>query len=259
MNFERPEITSLVTESDVEQKLLYPLMVGDAPTGLGYDPADVHTKAHIRKFTIGKGSDQKSYFPDYIVVRGGLPILVAEAKKPGTDLAEAFREARLYAAELNALYPTGIQPVTKVLIADGNELHAGKPDHNQPLLILQHSEIAIYSTKFAKLLENYSSEALQASYIQLLPLIRPRRYWKPRKLVGGVSFQREEIGANSFGATISADFAHIFNPQTLTDRNFIAKNGYISSKRRERYVEPIDRVIRASTPPSEARSVTLVF
>ena len=257
MIFNKPDVTALLNESDVEQKLLYPLLIADTPAGLGYDPADIHTKTNLRKFVVGKGSDQKSYFPDYIISRGGLPIVVVEAKTPGADLNEAFREARLYAAELNAQFATGLQPVNKVIATDGRFLYAGSADHAQPKFIIPHSSIDVYNGEFSSFSAEFNASAADATFSILMPRIRPKRFWKPRKLVGGVAFQREEVGMNSFGATISADFSNIFNPLTLEDRNFIAKNGYISSKRRERYVEPIDRVIRASTPVSETRSKTL--
>ncbi len=257
MIFERPSSAILLNESDVEQKLLYPLLVADMPSGLAHDPADIHTKANVRKFVIGKGSDKKSYFPDYVIARGGLPLLVAEAKSPGSDLEEAYREARLYAAELNAQFGSGIAPVRKLIATDGLVLYAGSADHAQPKYILQLKDLDIYKDNFAEFSAEFNVSAVDAEFVKLLPLVRPKRFWKPRKLVGGVGFQREEVGMNSFGATISADFSHIFNPLTIEDRNFIAQHGYISSKRRERYIEPIDRIIRASTPLSEARSKTL--
>lgn len=258
MIFEKPVIESLVTESDVEQKLLYPLLVGEMPSGFGYDPSWVNTKLNIRRFSIGKGSDEKSYFPDYIVSRSGIPLLVAEAKVPGADLTQAFREARLYAAELNAQYPSGLQPLKKVVATDGRYLHAGDYDHVKPRFELAFSDLDIHSTSFSALAKFVDRAALERALLTLLPRVRPRRYWKPRKLVGGASVQREEVGMNSFGATVSAEFSHIFNPLTLSERSFIAKNAYISSKRRERFVQPIDRVIRASTPLAESRSKTIV-
>ena len=75
--------------------------------------------------------------------------------------------------------------------------------------------------------------------------------FKPRRLVGGAYAQNEEVGQNTFGATLTASITSIFNPTTRIERAFIAKNGYIPSRRRERYVDPIDRVIRAARPPSE--------
>ncbi|TPL86428.1 S1 RNA-binding domain-containing protein [Mesorhizobium sp. B2-3-13] len=257
MIFTKPELAILKTESDVEQKFLYPLMIGEAPSGLSYDRAEIQTKANIRKLPIGKGDKQKLYFPDYIVTRGGLPLLVAEAKAPGMDLDEAFREARLYAAELNSLFPSGIQPASRIIATDGTRLYAGAYDQAKPQIVLDHASIEVYHSDFAALVRVFGREALEVAFSQILPSVRPKRFWKPRKQVGGVAFQREEIGMNSFGATLSADFSHIFNPISLADRTFIAKNGYISSKRRERYIDPIDKVIRASTPPSEARSKTL--
>jgi hypothetical protein len=81
--------------------------------------------------------------------------------------------------------------------------------------------------------------------------------WKPVKLVGGLAKQKEQVPVNSFGATITTDFAHLFNPQSRADRSVIARHAYISSKRRDRYIEPIDKVIRAATPPSVSNSRTL--
>jgi hypothetical protein len=73
-------------------------------------------------------------------------------------------------------------------------------------------------------------------------------------MLGGTSIQQGEITPNTFGATISTEFAHIFNPSTMEDRVRIARDGYVPSRRRERYVDPIDKVIRAARPPSEVAS-----
>jgi len=96
----------LKNESDVEQKLLTPLLFTAAPRGLGYSSVDVRTKPNIRFLLIGKGETQKRYHPDYIVLIAGIPILIIEAKTPGEDPVEAMREARLYATELNSLFAT---------------------------------------------------------------------------------------------------------------------------------------------------------
>jgi hypothetical protein len=257
MRFQLPDLSELHNESDVEQKLLYPMLTGEMPNGLAHDPAGIYTKANIRRFSIGKGTELKSYFPDYVITRGGLPIIVIEAKTPGSDMEQAYREARLYSAELNAQFDHGIQPVTKIMVSDGNQVWAGYSDKATPKHRIMLADLNPYNDQYAEFGTEFNSDAVDAALSTLLPLIRPRRFWKPRKLVGGVAFQREEVGMNSFGATISADFSNIFNPLSMEDRNFIARNGYISSKRRERYVEPIDRIIRASTPLSESRSTTL--
>jgi hypothetical protein len=85
MSIAKVAVEDLVTESDVEQKFLYPALTQDAPFGLGISAAHIQTKHNIRRFSIGKGASKKSYFPDYLVVIGGLPLLVVEAKAPKTN------------------------------------------------------------------------------------------------------------------------------------------------------------------------------
>jgi hypothetical protein len=109
----------------------------------------------------------------------------------------------------------------------------------------------------SELIASFGATALAKHYTSLLPSMRPTRYWKPVRLVGGLAKQKEQMSVNPFGATITTDFAHLFNPQSRADRRVIARQAYISSKRRERYIEPIDRVIRAATPPSVSNSRTL--
>src|SRR5882724_5145245 len=119
MKFDLPELDALQNESDVEQKLVYPLLVADEPFGFGIADREILTKQNIRRLPIGKGKDRKSYFPDYLVLVGGIPLVVIEAKKPKEDLDEAFREARLYAAEVNAIFHPGTNPLTKVVATNG--------------------------------------------------------------------------------------------------------------------------------------------
>src|SRR5688572_11886190 len=104
------ELKDLITESDVEQKLVLPLLTTSSPLGLGYAISELRTKLSIRRFQIDKGKAQKLYYPDYLVLLEGLPVLIVEVKTPGEDVVEALREARLYANELNALYPPSINP-----------------------------------------------------------------------------------------------------------------------------------------------------
>ena len=221
---------------------------------MDFDPAQVKAQKNLRKFTIGKGSDQKSYFPDYLIVQGTIPLLVVEGKKPNSDVYEAFREARLYAAELNAIHPSGLNPAARVIASNGLRLLAGWHDQANPTLDIPFAAIDPYSPQMSELISQFGAVTLANYYTSLLPSMRPARYWKPVKLVGGLAKQKEQVPVNSFGATITTDFAHLFNPQSRADRSVIARQAYISSKRRDRYIEPIDKVIRAATPPSVTNS-----
>jgi hypothetical protein len=257
MEFEKPDLATLENERDVEHKFLYPLLIGKVPAGLGFDPTQVKLQKNLRKFIIGKGSDQKSYFPDYLVTQGTIPLVVIEGKRPGADVFEAFREARLYATELNAIHPSGVNPAARIVASNGNRLLAGWYDQADPVLSMSFDEIDPYSTKMAELVARFGAVVVAKAYASIAQSIRPHRYWKPIRLVGGLSKQKEQVPINAFGATITANFAHLFNPQSRADRSVIARQAYISSKRRDRYIEPIDRIIRAATPPSVANSKTI--
>ncbi|WP_293572823.1 S1 RNA-binding domain-containing protein [Phaeobacter sp.] len=76
-------------------------------------------------------------------------------------------------------------------------------------------------------------------------------------MVGGIAAQSEEVGLNSFGTTIKTDFRGVFDPANIEERNVVASECYIPSKRRERYVDSIDRTFRAIVPPSENNTTTI--
>jgi hypothetical protein len=255
MTFSAPNPEELTSESDVEQKLVYPFLTAEHPFGLGLKVATILTKASIRRFPIGKGNDRKLYYPDYLVLIDGLPLLVVEAKAPSEGTDEAFREARLYSTELNALSPSGLNPLTKILVTDGIKVVAGRWDHGTPSIEADISDLLPSNQKMADLTDLLGVIQLRKDSARLVADLKTPQYWKPRRLLGGEAIQQGEIGHNTFGATVSAEFAHIFNPTSQEDRIEIATKGYVPSKRRERYVDPIDRVIRASRPKSESEAV----
>jgi hypothetical protein len=254
MLFKKPLATELNNESDVEQKLIYPLLIAERPYGLGLSTSLIQTKKNLRRFEIDKGDKKKSYFPDYLVVVGGLPLMVVEAKGPKSDLPDAFREARLYAHELNAAYPHNINPVSRVIASDGANLWAGPTDSSDPKLKIKLDDIDIYSNLFAELCDFVGAEAIAREFSRLSKLLRPAKFFKPRRKLGGLAVQHEEVGHNTFGATISAELGHIFNPQSSEDRARVAKDAYVPSNRRDRYVDPIDKVVRAAMPNAELKA-----
>ncbi|AWN50272.1 RNA-binding protein [Methylobacterium terrae] len=230
---------------------------GAGQLGLNFDPVTVQTKKNLRRFAIGKGAEKKSYIPDYVVTIDAFPILICEGKGPGANLDEAFREARLYAGELNAVFETDINPVRFVMATDGFNILAGYVDSDTPKYRIDDQNISLYSDSMANFVKHFGLESVVEQYKIVAKKTRPRRFWKPNRLIGGSAITHEEISYNSFGANITTDFSHIFKPLTLEDRATIAKHAYVPSKRRERYVEPIDRIIRAAAPVSEARSKTV--
>ncbi len=257
MTFQKPALRELKSESDVEQKFIFPLLTTATPYGFGHATSDIITKHNVRKFVIGKGAEQKSYFPDYVIVKGGLPLVVVEAKPPNSELESAFREARLYASEMNAIFESGTNPLSTVIATNGNHFWVGHHDQAEPILKLTYDEVDPYAEKFGKAQELVGRDAINESFARIASKIKPHRYFKPRRLLGGASVQNDELGHNSFGATVTAEFAHVFNPVLRKDRARVATEGYIPSKRREKYIDPIDKVIRASTPAFQ-KNMTLI-
>ena len=98
---EASELGELKTESDVEHKVVWPLLTYAYPSGLGLAAPDVVTKLNIKRLEVGKGASRKLFYPDYIVVIAGLPVLVIEAKAPSEDVQQGLHEARLYGMSLN--------------------------------------------------------------------------------------------------------------------------------------------------------------
>ncbi len=72
---------TLKTESDVEQKLIMPLLT-DAPL-LSIPTVAVHTKEYLAPAALDKAAGKLSgYFPDYSVWLRGVPVMIVEAKAP---------------------------------------------------------------------------------------------------------------------------------------------------------------------------------
>jgi hypothetical protein len=244
------DTSNLLNESDVEQKFLYPLLTQARPNGLSLPSEVVQTKVNIRRLPIGKGVEQKLYFPDYLIVNHGLPLIVVEAKHPNESIEEGYRQARMYAAQLNALFAHGVSPVKFVIASNGVELWFGYSDHVEPIRKDACAGLGLYSPAISELQDLMGWDKISAYSREVALTQKPHALFKPRKLLGGADFQREEVPSNSFGLTVTTSVAHIFNPETTKDRANIVTNAYVPSHRRERYIDPIDRIIRAAKPPS---------
>lgn len=251
------QVHDLENESDVEQKFLYGLLTEGLPIGMALPGSMIQTKANLRRFKIGKGGETKLYYPDYVVVMYGMPLVVVEAKAPSESVEEGYRQARLYAHELNALFHTGLNPVRFIIASNGIELWYGYADQSEPISKPLLTDLGPYSNDIAGLQELISWGKLSVRAQDIAQSMRPDGLFKPRRLLGGSTFQNEEVGVNTFGATITTEISAIFNPTTSEERTFIAKHGYIPSRMRERYIDPIDRVIRAARPHSETDAFLL--
>lgn len=249
---------SLITESDVEQKLIYPFLTSAPPMGFGLDDSQVLTKSLLRQIAIGKGQSQKYYYPDYLVSIRGIPVLVLEAKKPKEDLNAAYSEARLYAEEINAAFPHGINICQLVIVCNGTETWAGYSDQAQPRIQLAFSDFSIENTKYADFLQFCSKTKLELQANR--PYIDARGkaiFTTPVSNLGGKRVQNQELEENSFGRTFIFENRALFEPETEEERCLIVENAYIPSAKREQHIEPIYKEIRKFELPSKINTVPL--
>ncbi len=246
------DIENIANESDVEQKFLQPLLTRPLPTGLGYSYCDFRTKPDLRQIELDKGTSKKLYYPDYIIVLHGIPVLVIEAKSPqDSDLDSALREARLYAHEINALFPVDFNPCQKIIVSNGARTICTHWDSSQPVVDIKYEDIDAMHPNLAKLVTFAAKTELQ-DFADALQRRKcgALKFDKPTSLLGGYSVRYEELNLNTFGNTLALEYRHLFNPVTPIERKLIVQNAYVASKRRLRHVDPIDRIIRAAKPPS---------
>lgn len=249
---------SLITESDVEQKFIYPFLTSSSPLGLSLMDSQILTKSLLRRKVVGKGQSQKYYYPDYLILMRGIPILVVEAKKPNEDLAAAYSEARLYAEEVNAGFPHNINVCQLIIVCNGTETWAGYADHAEPVLQLSFSDFNVENVNYIKLLEFCSKQKMEE--ISNKPYVEARGkalFYTPVSQLGGKRVQNEELEENSFGRTFVFENRSIFDPETEADRIKIVENAYIHSVKREQHIEPMYKEIRKFELPSKKSTTPL--
>lgn len=139
------ERAALNNESDVEQKMLYPLL-----RDLGYSDTEVKTKDIIEAHFIGKGKARKKYAPDYIIEFQGKPVLVLEAKSPEENVDQFKHEPQDYSIVLNRKY-IGINPIQLCFISNGDIAYVLKVDEEQPILRIEFSDLVDSNPKFTEL------------------------------------------------------------------------------------------------------------
>ncbi len=219
---------SLLSESDVEQKFIWPLLTFTQPLGLGFLPSDIFTKRDIRKFEIGKGKDRKVYFPDYVVSIAGLPMFIVEAKAPDEELTTAVHEARLYATELNAKFPPSFNPCSATVVTNGKQTLVQSWDSDTPLFSFTLDEAQPATVQFSHFIDALDRKTVQARAYDHLRKLVNRKYYRPIDFVGGKTVRNEEIAPNSFGASLVLNYRSVFNPSNRAERAFVVRNAYIS-------------------------------
>ena len=240
----------LITEGDVEQKVIWPLLTNPEPEGLGFNLSHIQGKLSLKKLKLEKRKNAKLYYPDFLILISGLPLIVIEAKKLGENLLEGFREARLYSLEVNALYPSELNPCKLIIACDGNELLAGTWDNNEPIFKISIENWNSTNSDFSAFSESFGLRKMLLESDLLRNQLRSNvKYRKPIQQLGGKHIQNQQI-KNSFGESISIQYRHLFNPTDEAERTDVVANAYVQVKKHLSHVDPIDRLIRKKVRPS---------
>lgn len=231
------------TESDVEMKIILPLLKNAIPEGLGFQDYHIQTKASLKKILIDKGASQKLYYPDFAITILGVPIMIIEAKKPHEDLDEAYRQACLYATEINREYPTSFNPCQFIMASDGLKLYAGSYDSN-PVYKINTEDWNTTNVDFDKFYKEFNyTNAEQKAKVLKNKIRTDAKFKNPVNLLGGKKIRNLE-SSNSFGENISIQYRHLFNPNLEAEKSEIVKNAYVKLNKVESHISPIDNIIR---------------
>ena len=228
------------TESDVEQKFVFPLLTGVAL--LAIPDEAVKTKKYLAPTALDKAAGKAGgYYPDASVWYFGMPMLVIEVKDPGVQSEVGFREACLYARQLNAGYQTGLNPCRYVLATNGHTLLAGYWDQAQPAHTLQVGDLKAGTSALATLARFCGASVLEALAQKSLKALKIQRGEKPANSVGGIALLNSKKPLNSFAADLSPILRRYFSSTNEENVGDIALRAYVSSNEITEY----DRVLEA--------------
>jgi hypothetical protein len=230
---------ALNTESDVEQKIVMPLL--SSPIFLGIAQKEIFTKVYLAPTELDKKAGKDGgYFPDYTIWMRGFPVLVVEAKAPGVLPETGYREASLYARHLNQVYPTDLNPSRFIVATDGKTLLFGYWDCN-PVLSLDIGSLRQGSKDLERLQELCHERVLAAYASSCLQKVQTKNFVYPYNLAGGQALLHARRPLNSFAASLSPVLRRYFSSSNQEDSREIIERAYVSSAEITGY----DRILEA--------------
>jgi len=232
----------LVTESDVEQKFVFPLLT--AAEWLGIPESAIHTKHYLPPATIDKGAGRRvGYFPDYSVWLDAVPVLIVEAKSPNESFEEGFREAQHYAHEFNKTYRTGINPVAFVLSTNGRTVRFGNWDSSN-VIDVAVADLKLGTAAHAKVKELLGFAALSTAAQRLRAKLRRFTVERPINEIGGNQTLNRRIAYNSFATELAPLIRMFFVSESAERIDEIIERAYVSSEEITKYDQILEIFLR---------------
>ena len=223
------DLDQLRTESDVEQKLLFPFLTH---TGyLNLPKSWVRTKEYMTPTEVDKAAGKRfGYYPDYSIWITGLPLLVIEAKCPDSAIDPAIREARLYATEINKRYPPNVNPIEFIFACNGIQFSLSQWDSELCMLTLDCRDVSPGSTALSALQAAIGQTALQAAANKLTAHFQSRSLYSVAAFMGGQTRLNQQLGVNEFAEPLFPTLSKYFGstsdetPQEVIDRAYVTSD-----------------------------------
>lgn len=241
-----PENLNVATESDVEQKILMPLLEGASL--LAIPIGNIKTKSYLSPSSLDKGAGKSfGYYPDYSVWWHGLPLLLIEAKAPDVAVEVGFREAALYASQLNQRYPTGVNPCRFVIACNGRTLTYGYAD-SFPIRSVDVGDLLTGTAELDALREFCRSEIQEQYALEVRAHLRRSTVTMPYNLAGGAALLTGKLPVNTFAADLSPILRRYFASSSPEDSEEIVERAYVSSAEVTEYDRILESLLKDRLP-----------
>jgi len=215
------------TEGDVETKIILPILQKD--TYLGIPNGYIKSKDYLSPRDIDKGGSKKSgYYPDFAVFINSLPVCVIEAKSPENSTQDAYREACLYAHEINRSYPSQINPCCVVIGSNGKTIRAGFWD-SDPVVNCPIEDLVVGSKTLSEFQELSSFGVLTVLSDEISSKLRLSDFRRPFNQGEGPALINSKIGSNTFAADLSPILRRYFTSHSQQEEREIYERAYILS------------------------------
>lgn len=232
----------LHTESDVEQKVIAPLLL--ETNYLGIPQEKIFTKQYLAPTKLDKVAGKTGgYVPDYSVWMRSFPVFVVEAKEPEVAVEVGYREASLYARHLNQAYPTNINPCRFILATNGVDLLFGYWD-SEPALRLKVSGLRIGSTAVSELRTRCSAEVLDAYASECVRAVKNKNFSVAYEIIGGKPVINAKTALNSFAAPLSPVLRRYFSSSNQENVREIAERAYVSTAEVTEYDNVLESLLK---------------
>jgi len=219
----------LRSESDVEQKLLFPFLTH--PSFVGLPVSVVRTKEYMTPTTIDKAAGKRyGYVPDYSIWLGGLPLVVVEAKATDITVESGLRDAHLYASEINKRYPPGVNPIGFVLASNGVQFALAEADSQTNALIFAVGEAVPGSAVLQAIKDAIGKDALDKRVKTLAAHFQTRGFFAVSNYMGGQAVVNRQLGVNEFAEPLFPALTKYFannsdeTPDDVIDRAYVTSD-----------------------------------